>query len=121
MKKAKRNPRGRWLLWFKRKLAKVYSGLRGGLMCIRNHKRQFLIYQDTEEGERLLYIKISRQRPLNSYRNDIEIKSGDDLLKVIRKLIFDINTLPLYPILLGVEREEYVFFCFYCFIKPILN
>lgn len=35
------------------------------------------------------------------YRNDIEIKSGDDLLKVIRKLIFDINTLPLYPILLG--------------------
>ena len=69
MKKAKRNPRGRWLLWFKRKLAKVYPGLRGGLMCIRNHKRQFLIYQDTEEGERLLYIKISRQRLLNRYRN----------------------------------------------------
>ena len=69
MKKAKRNPRGRWLLWFKRKLAKAYSGLCGGLRCIRNHKRQFLIYQDTEEGERLLYIRVSKYRPFYSYRN----------------------------------------------------
>ena len=69
MKKAKRNPRGRWLLWLRKKLTKVYPGLRGGLICVRNRKHQFLIYQDTEEGERLLSIKISRQRPLNSYRN----------------------------------------------------
>lgn len=69
MKKAERNPRGRWLLWFKRKLAKVYPGLRGGLMCISNHKRQFLIYQDTEEGERLLYLRVSKYRPFYSYRN----------------------------------------------------
>jgi hypothetical protein len=69
MKKAKRNPRGRWLLWFKRKLAKAYPGLRGGLMCISNHKRQSLIYQDTEEGERLLYIRVSKYCPFYSYRN----------------------------------------------------